>query len=205
MRRVLSIIVFLLFYRLQSVLAQVQTGSGPSPDEMTDIMDIYGPMALPYTSVWFYVLITSALLLSVAALLFFFSRRKKTRPAVLVPPHKQALTELNRADHLIDHDQSLLYGEKVSEILRWYLEKRFAVHSTRQTTREFLESLASLPQHQQTLLLAHQQALQNCLEQCDLAKYAHKKSARETMQQLKDRVARFIEETMQETEEKEKM
>ena len=198
MKSTLPLTVLVICTSLSPVLAQVDTADPSGADGMGDIMDIYGPLTLPYTSIWFYLFMGVVLVVSLAVLLFFLFRKRKTAPAAPVPVHEQALAELDRANHYIDQDQSLRYAEKVSEILRWYLEKRFDLHSTRQTTREFFASLANLPQQQQKLLLPHHTSLQNCLEQCDLAKYAHKTTGQRSMKQLKTGVVRFIEETMAE-------
>ena len=56
----------------------------------------------------------------------------------------------------------------MSGVLRHYLEKRFGLPATEQTTTEFLDGL-----RRSTLLTAEQQeALRAFLGQCDLAKFA---------------------------------
>lgn len=195
MRSSLPLSVSGIFLVLTPCLAEVKTPNSSATDGMGDIKDIYGPLSLPGTPLWLYLLIGAAILLAAAVLLFYFFKRRKAEPTVEIPAHEHALAELARAEQYIENNQSLLYSEKISEILRYYLERRFGLHSTKQTTREFLDSLVNLPSQQQNLLHAHRQLLQSCLEQCDLAKYAHKTAGQEDLQQLKNRVVHFVKET----------
>lgn len=201
MRSAFSLSIFGVFLALVPCLAEMNTPNSDVQANMSDIKDIYGPIVLPDTSIWLYLLIGAVILLITALLLFFFYKRRNSEPVVEIPPHEQALTELEQAEHHIEKNQSLLYAEKVSEILRTYLERRFEMHSTRQTTREFLDSLVTLPKEKQNVLLSHRQSLQSCLEQCDMAKYAHKTTGQENMQQLKTRIVSFIKETVAEDNE----
>ncbi len=201
MRSALPLTIFGVFLALVPCPVDGKMPDSGVPDGMNDIKDIYGPISLPGTPLWLYMLIGAAILLVTVALLFFFFKRRKPEPVVEISAHEHALAELERAGHYIEKNQSLLYAEKVSEILRTYLERRFDLHSTRQTTREFFDSLVTLPQEKRNVLLSHQQSLQSCLEQCDLAKYAHKTSGQENMQQLKARVVKFVKETVAEDNE----
>jgi hypothetical protein len=114
-------------------------------------------------------------------------RRRLRRPAPPVPelPADQwALRELVRLD-AVQRFHALL-----ADVLRTYLDRRFGLHSSEQTTREFLSTLkqsSTLPEDQQD-------QLRSVLERCDLAKFARidysPSDCRATAQQARDFVAR---------------
>lgn len=165
------------------------------PLENGDIHDIYGPIAVPEPFTWVYYLAAVLIFLALVSVLFFLYKKRKPQPAVETPIHETALSELEKARKYIDQNLSLKYAQKVSSILRNYLEVRFAILSTRQTTSEFLDSFEHISDTSKTLLQPYRTSLQTCLEQCDLAKYAHKTTQRKTMEQLEETIRTFIHET----------
>jgi hypothetical protein len=79
----------------------------------------------------------------------------------------------------------------LSNVVRRYLEKRFALPARRQTTPEFLQTMQNAPQ-----LSADQQALvRSFLERCDLAKFANAQATAEECAVAADMVAKLLEET----------
>jgi CYTH domain-containing protein len=83
--------------------------------------------------------------------------------------------------------------DRVSLILRKYLESRFAIKSTRQTTREFLHNLnksSADPEVQ-----SYKGELQTCLEQCDMAKFAHQIPQQQNMEMMESAIISFVEKT----------
>ena len=163
-----------------------------------DIHDIYGPVMLPEPFNWIPYMLAFALILIAGGCFFFYFRKQKQIPEPAIAPHETALAELVQARKYIESDQSLQYSQRVSEILRVYIERRFNIHMTRQTTHEFL----SLAQHEETGLLHHQrESLKRCLEQCDMAKYARKTVARTGLEEMESKVHQFIQETMEAKEE----
>jgi hypothetical protein len=78
---------------------------------------------------------------------------------------------------------------RLSDLLRWYLEKRLNLPATRQTTAEFFKALESNDK-----VAAQQRAqLNELLVQCDLAKFARVVPAREDCLHLVDAARKFVE------------
>jgi hypothetical protein len=93
---------------------------------------------------------------------------RRSRPAVLIPPHRRALEELDRlekseppAGHAPDW-----YHTRLSAIVRRYLEERFTLRASRQTTQEFFQEVQQRPE-----LGESQQLLRDLFARCDLAKF----------------------------------
>ncbi len=95
---------------------------------------------------------------------------------------------------------SLQYAEKISEILRRYIEMRFHILFTRQTTGEFFQKLMKDKKISSTPLLAHADKLKDCLERCDMAKFAHSSPAPLDMEQMESSVRSFVSTTASPTE-----
>jgi len=166
-----------------------------------DIRDIQGPLLLPESiPLWIPILIGAILLLLVY--LFFFIRKIRKKTAPPLPAHEIALAELAKAKGWMTESKGVLYAQRLSEILRQYIESRFFVQSTRQTTAELLAKLQSNPASTNvTSVLIND--LQGCLEWCDMAKFAHRSPGRQSMIEMESSVGRFIKATRpaQQTEE----
>ena len=157
------------------------------------LYDIHGPISLPeqlpYLAIGGVIL---ALLLVLAAVLFWLKKRVKPGPTPL-PPWEMALNELAEAKHLQISGQGLLYMERASQVLRRYIESRFAIRSTRQTTREFLTGLNHTANN--SPLERYRPELQTCLEQADMAKFAHRVPDLGNMGQMEHAVTDFVKKT----------
>lgn len=179
----------------QSELTLQQPGSAgeSSPQQF---FDIHGPVPLPAPPDWtLYLIIAILLLLLLGSIAFFLRNRLQPKPAPPIPPHRTALADLATARQFLEQSQSLRYGRQVSGILRRYIEERFGISSTKQTSSELLNALESAPQ---TSGHSYSTALRGCLEQCDLAKYAHKENDQESMENIERSVITFIEQTSEE-------
>ena len=130
---------------LNSPHKSTQTGKNQlSPNNNEELRDIYGPV--PITETPPYLLIAGIILLALlAAAVCYWFFKKRTAPAPPpIPPWQRALQDLADARKLLNPERGLLYMDRVSQILRSYIESRFAVQSTRQTTREFLQGLTRI-------------------------------------------------------------
>lgn len=166
------------------------TPQGQTP---ADIYDIYGPLMLPDPINWLpYIIAGVLLLLAVLILLFVFLKKKKKTIVPAVPAHVTALAELQKARQYLVDNHSLVYAERISEILRRYIEQRFNISSTRQTTTEFLVSIQEKANPVGSEILSHREQLCKCMLQCDMAKFAHKKADKGTMEEMEDSVRRFV-------------
>jgi hypothetical protein len=128
-----------------------------------DIRNIKGMVPVPLEWWWFWVLLTVVVIGGVA--LWFWMRRKKPEAAeIIVPPSpfEVAMTALQQLK-----TQSLpveAFYTQLSNIVRQYIEGRFALKAPERTTEEFLAE-AALPEQ-------HMKLLRPFLEECDLVKFA---------------------------------
>jgi Domain of unknown function (DUF4381) len=160
------------------------------------LRDIQPPMLLPEDPN--YLLIAAIIVsgfLFVVLLLWFFKFRKKT--VVLPGVHEVALTELVQLRKLMTQEHAALYAAKLSDILRSYIENRFQIPSSRQTSREFFQSLNNNSIDTAMLFAQHTESLKRCLDQCDLAKFAQSIPTGQNMEQMESAVQQFIKATQQ--------
>ncbi len=177
----------------------LQHPNTPPATAKNHFYDIYGPVLLPDPVNWaLYIAAGVAAAAVIALAVFFLKRRKKKKPETVVAPHQAALAELASARAYLERGQSLLYAQRISEILRDYIEKRFSIRSTRQTTSEFLLSIQAEQESKPARLLPFEKSLAHCLNQCDLAKYACKTTGREQMEEMEKSIRCFIEDTTRE-------
>ena len=155
--------------------------------------DIHGPV--PLIDQPPYLLLAGSILvfLAAAAALYWFLK-KRTRPApVPVPPWERALQDLAEAKGLLSPERALFYMDSISRILRRYIEARFAIKSTRQTTREFFAQLAASDTG--SPLRRYKTELQRCLEQADMAKFAHHTEDVASLAMIGEAVVDFVTKT----------
>jgi hypothetical protein len=140
----------------------------PSVKAMRDITPIE---PVPPTESPPYALVAGAVAAVVLLLLLLrITLRRRPRPIPELSASEWAARELDCIDALdlpTEHEVERFHV-LVSDVLRQYVERRFGLPATGQTTTEFLERVRG-----STLLAAHQQeALREFLRQCDLAKFA---------------------------------
>jgi hypothetical protein len=187
--------------QVKSSAPSISAPQNVSPSQEA-LHDIRGPVLLPETPgllFWFLMGIAAAVL--VGLIFYFWKRQKKGRKQP--GPHEIAMGELARLRPMMNPEQALLYAEQLSEILRRYIEARFLIPSTRQTTREFFLDLNRTPLAV-AAMKEHHAHLQECLEQCDMAKFAHCVPDRQSMEVMEQAVQSFIEATGQSVDEKDK-
>jgi hypothetical protein len=126
------------------------------------------------TFVWIFILFV--LLVTVIVALLIMRRRRlsaREEEIIRIPPHETALSALDdlAAEDLPGSGLIKLFYQRVSSILRTYIEDRFGLRAPEQTTEEFMISLresSTLPQQYQSLL-------ETFLTHCDLVKFAELK------------------------------
>jgi hypothetical protein len=163
------------------------------PQQNTQLHDIHGPVLL--TEQPPYLLIAGSIffvLLLAAAIFWFLKKRTKATPPP-VPPWEKAMQDLTEAKRLLNPERGLQYMDRVSQILRRYIESRFAIQSTRQTTREFLHGLTGIGGN--SPLQTHKTELRGCLEQADMAKFAHHIPEIKNLEMMEDAITTFIKNT----------
>ena len=171
-----------------------QTGRpASSVNKIEELHDIYGPVTLTENPPYLLIAGSLLLVLLIAAALYWFNKKRTVPAPPATPPWQQALLDLTDARKLLKPQKGLLYMERVSQILRNYIESRFAIQSTRQTTREFLQGLTRVDGD--SPLLIYKTELQDCLEQADMAKFAHHLPSFGNLEQMEVAVTAFVKKT----------
>jgi Domain of unknown function (DUF4381) len=120
-------------------------------------------------------------------------RRRFASPARPLAPHEWAARELAgiEAQHLPEAGETERYHTLLSDVVRAYLERRFNLPASQQTTAEFLETMRRSPQ----LTPAQQGLLRTFLERCDMAKFARAAPPPEECRAVADMARSFVQET----------
>ena len=208
------LVVTLILFLLLPFLAQaVPTGvrvvhpasiapmqsSGPGRNSMGPrdgmLRDIKGP--LPLTTITPVLLWTGVgaviALVMIGFLIWWWLRLKKRgRKQKAVPAHETALARLDEARALMDPRQAREFAAVVADILRDYIEARFFLSASRQTTRELISSLTDGTRPAPPELAACDQELRTWLEHCDMAKFACCAPSIKIMREMEDAVRNFV-------------
>ncbi len=141
-----------------------------SPASADDIHDIRGLILIPSPWAWlrWVVLGLVALGLLWAAREAWQRRKRKQTPP---DPLEVALAELEKTRALLRPETAREFSIAVSQIVRAYIETRFAeqgVHAAHRTTEEFLHDLAA---RSDSPLAPYRGLLEEFLSHCDRAKF----------------------------------
>jgi hypothetical protein len=172
----------------------------PENADLTALKDIAPPIDLPSGGfpAWVWVTVGSLGSLGVGLGVWWYWRwRRAAASAAPRPAHVLALAalqQLQREDLIARQDIETFYV-RLSGILRQYVERRFGLHASEQTTEEFLEALLS----RGGLLATHRFLLQTFLEHCDLVKFARHQPTPDVIHGALTSVTRFIEQTADHT------
>jgi len=160
----------------------------PKNTTINDIKDIKGPLS--YFEINFFLVIGILGLMGVCALLIYFRRKMQRGPVKL--PHETALEELEaiRASLLQAGDVKAFYVH-ISDCIRYYIERSFAVKASEMTTEEFLDSLKTSP----ALTMEQKDLLKIFLSACDLVKFAKYSPTAQEIERVFVSAQKFIEET----------
>jgi len=157
-----------------------------------DIRDIQGPVRIVSGWVWLWLVLG---VLAVAVAAFLAARRWRERwtrrqaMTLIIPPEVRARNGLHAALEMIGTPP--VFCTLVSDIVRTYLEERFAFHAPDRTTEEFLDELQSSPM----LALSQKRSLADFLMQCDLVKFARYEPGEPELRGLHDSALRLVDET----------
>lgn len=154
-----------------------------------DIRDIHAPYLIPQDWRLPALLGVSAVILML--LLWWLWRRWQARrpPVTLLA---RTLQRLEATRVLMAAGDAPGFSVAVSDVVRAYIEERFAVRATQRTTGEFLrECMGQIG----SALQAHERALSEFLRFCDLAKFARQSLDTEQMQGMLGSARHFVEST----------
>ena len=160
--------------------------------QIADIEDVVEmPKEPSYWWLW-----TMALAVVIASGVAWFSlRRKRIQQLVRIfrPAHEIAYARLRAlvGDDLVKAGRIKEFYERISDILRHYIEHRFDLKAPERTTEEFLIEL----QWTDALSDSDKEHLGEFLKQCDLVKFARHTPTSEQIQRTFDLVKDFIEKT----------
>jgi hypothetical protein len=120
-------------------------------------------------------------------------RRRLAAPPPPLLPHEWAVRELDRIEamQLAEAGEAERYHTLLSDVVRVYLERRFSLPASQQTTVEFLETMRRSPQ----LTPAQQGLLRDFLQRCDMAKFARAAPPPEECRAVAGMARSFVQET----------
>jgi len=147
------------------------------------------PMPREATVVWLWVFVS---ILVAGAVVVFLLRRKRRVELIRIfkPAHEIACERLRALvrEDLIKAGRIKEFYERISDILRHYIEHRFDLRAPEMTTEEFLFALKDAD----VLSASDKEDLGRFLEHCDLVKFAEYEPMSEQIQQMFDLVRDFI-------------
>ena len=160
--------------------------------KIEDIEDVL-EMPKPASFTWVWVL--GVVVLVVAAGPWLYLRRKRVKELVRIfkPAHELAYERLRALveEDLVGAGKIKEFYERISDILRHYIEHRFSLRAPERTTEEFLAELANT----EVLPVSQKQRLGEFLQHCDLVKFAKHNPTTQQIQETFDLVKDFIEKT----------
>jgi hypothetical protein len=166
----------------------------PEDLEKRTLHDIRPPVALPTSSrVWIWSGTFAGAVLCIGLVAFvLIKRRRKTDETVqrVIPAHELAFNELEAliTENLVDKGEIKQFYQRISDILRRYIERRFGIHAPEQTTEEFLAGIKTRSDFPET----YHGLVKNFLTHCDLVKFAEHQPTTENIQQIFDSCKDFI-------------
>jgi len=182
--------------------------SDPIPVEVTSLLgdqraklvidDIEGVVEMPRQVRWWWLWVLAALAVASAPTVWLLLRTRHARQVVRVfkTAHEVAYLRLRAlvAETLIEQGRIKEFYERISGVLRHYIEDRFDLHAPDRTTEEFLGEL----RFAETLGQGDKQTLEEFLTHCDLVKFAKHEPTTEQIQRTFDLVKDFVERTKSE-------
>jgi hypothetical protein len=159
------------------------------------IDDIEGivEMPRPKSFAWIWMLGIVAVAAATGSWLYLRRKRAKELVRIFKPAHELAYERLRALvdEDLIGAGKIKEFYERISDILRHYIEHRFSLRAPERTTEEFLAELANAD----VLSAAEKQRLGEFLRHCDLVKFAKHNPTTQQVQETFDLVKDFIEKT----------
>jgi hypothetical protein len=159
------------------------------------IEDIEDVLEMPRQKSFVWAWALGVVAVAAAAGLWLYFRRRRVRELVRIfrPAHELAYERLRALvrEDLIAAGKIKEFYERISDILRHYIEHRFSLRAPERTTEEFLVELANT----KFLPTSENQRLGEFLRHCDLVKFAKHNPTMQQTQETFDLVKDFIEKT----------
>ena len=165
-----------------------------STEEEPALADIIPPVALARDTTWIYIAAGLLIFITAAGLFWLFRKRsssKKDIPAI--PCHIEAFTAINAlaGENLPAKGRHKEFFNRLSLILRHYIESRFTIKAPEQTTEEFFADLRASDLFNQD----QKDRLRHFLSRSDLIKFAEAQPTEGETSQSLDLCRDFIEQT----------
>lgn len=166
------------------------------------IADITEPLKMPFDyKFWFTILVIASLCIILLFAIIIIPRRAKQKKQVKVyrPAHELALEKLNKLlndKNNTDMPPKIFY-QHLSNIIRLYIEDRFALQAPDRTTEEFLSEI----QFDDKLNPHDKDALGDFLTHCDMVKFAGYNPAPGQIEETINTARQFINRTKSQTAE----
>lgn len=165
----------------------------PKDKATLDIHDVAAPVAFPFA--WWKAAIIAACVAAGAGAVVFLWRHRRIRDRIIprLPAHEIAYRKLEKllARGLIEQKLYREFTAEVADILRQYIEDRFALKAPERTTEEFLfEAGMGLPVDRE-----HKEILKQFLIHCDLVKFAALEPSADDVKRTFETCKEFIEMT----------
>lgn len=165
----------------------------PEDAERLEIHDISPPVELPKPRLdWLWPTAGGLAAVALTAVLIAALARRKTAATVIPrrPAHEIAFAALEElvGEDLPGTGRIKEFYQRISDILRQYIENRFGLHAPDRTTEEFLSELG----RGEGLTRNHQPLLEKFLHHCDLVKFAEHQPDHDDIQNTFDACKNFI-------------
>ncbi|MBL7146109.1 MAG: hypothetical protein ISS76_17865 [Phycisphaerae bacterium] len=183
-------------YELSSEPVEVEVTSllGEQREELV-IEDIEDVVEMPQDASLWWIWLLIIVCIAAAAVGWILLRRKRVAKLIRIfkPAHEIAYDRLKALvkENLVEAGKIKEFYERISSILRHYIEHRFDLPAPERTTEEFLAEL----QYTDVLSVSDKKSLEEFLTHCDLVKFAKHSPTTEQIQQTFDLVKEFIEKT----------
>lgn len=152
-----------------------------------ELHDIAPPVDYSLIPLWA-IYLTVFLLLTIIGLAIWVIARWMRRPKPEISPRTRALELLQRARIEIAQLNPYQFSIRVSDILRRYVTEQYRLPVTRQTSVEFLETLAQTSPFSED----ERSLLSDFLNRCDLIKFARYEATTADSELLLEEATRFV-------------
>lgn len=149
--------------------------------------EIAPPIDYSFVPPWVIFLASFVGLCLVGLIVWFFKRKPKSGQLPKLP-REIALAELDLIAGEIETTNPYLFSIRVSDILRRYVTNQYALPVTRQTSVEFLTTLAESSPFSPN----EKSLLEDFLNRCDLIKFARYEATSADSQLLVEEATRFV-------------
>ena len=158
-------------------------------DDIEDVLE----MPRPKSYAWVWVLGVVAVAAGVGLWLYLRGKRVRELVRIFRPAHEIAYERLRALvkEDLVGTGRIKEFYERISDILRHYIEQSFSLRAPESTTEEFLAELANTD----VLPTGEKQRLGEFLQLCDLVKFAKHNPTTQQIQETFDLVKDFVEKT----------